>query len=155
MVRDYVEQMYEPIAMRADALSEAKYARARALARWKQRVVAAWPGVHVARVDTEDRGVVADLGATRHVSALVALGSLGGDDVAVELLHGPVGPNDELTDTSVVTLPLSGLGDEPGQYLYTGQFACERAGRYGLAVRVVPAHADLVVPAETGCVTWA
>jgi starch phosphorylase len=155
MVRDYVEQMYEPIALRADALAEAGHARGRALARWKQRIATAWPQVRVARVDTEDRGVVADLGATRHVSVVVALGPLAGDDVAVELLHGPVGPNDELADTSLVTLPLAGLGDEPGQYMFTGQFVCERAGRYGLAVRVVPAHDDLLVAAETGCVTWA
>ena len=30
------------------------------------------------------------------------LGSLSPDDVAVELLHGPVGPNDDLTDTETI-----------------------------------------------------
>jgi hypothetical protein len=34
-------------------------------------------------------------------------------------------------------------------------FTCERAGRYGIAVRVVPFHPDLAVPADMGCVTWA
>ena len=84
-----------------------------------------------------------------------ALGRLQGDDVAVQLLHGPVGPSDELTDTSVVNLALAGLGDQPGQYQFTGSFTCERAGRYGLAVRVVPSHPDLIIPAEMGCVAWA
>jgi glycogen phosphorylase len=155
MVKDYVEQMYEPIAARADTMSESNYARARALSTWKQRVTAAWRQVHVDSVESEERSAVADLGATRHVSVLAALGTLTGDDVAVELLHGPVGSNDELTEASVVTLKLAGLGEEPGHYAYTGSFTCGRAGRYGLAVRIVPAHPDLIIPAEMGCVAWA
>jgi glycogen phosphorylase len=118
-------------------------------------VLAAWPAVQVEMVASEEGSAVADLGATRHVDVLVALGSLSGEDVAVQLLHGPVGPNDELTETSVVTLTLAGLGDEPGRYHFTGVFTCEQAGRYGLAVRVVPSHPDLVIPADTGCVAWA
>src|SRR5205807_8961407 len=46
MVRDYVETMYEPIATRADAMTGTGYARARALAAWKDRVVSAWGDVH-------------------------------------------------------------------------------------------------------------
>jgi glycogen phosphorylase len=155
MVKDYTEHRYEPIAARADAMSEAKYARARALAAWKQRVVAAWSGVHVEAVHTGAGPKVADLGAVRQVDVTVALGSLSGDDVSVQLMHGPVGPSDELTETDVVPLSLAGLGESPGQYRYTGAFTCERAGRYGIAVRVVPFHPDLAVPAETGCVAWA
>jgi glycogen phosphorylase len=155
MVRDYVEQMYEPMAARADLMAQGNHARARALAEWKQRILAAWADVRVDAVDNEERAAVADLGATRHVNVLVGLGQLAGDDVAVELLHGPVGPNDELTETSVVTLALAGLGEEPHQYQFQGSFTCERAGRYGIAVRVVPFHPDLVIPAEMGCVAWA
>jgi glycogen phosphorylase len=155
MVRDYVEQMYEPMAGRADVMAQGQYARARALAAWKQRILAAWSDVRVHAVDSEEKTAVADLGATRHVKVLVSLGRLSGDDVAVQLLHGPVGPNDELTETSVVTLSLAGLGEEPHEYLFQGSFVCERAGRYGIAVRVLPFHPDLVIPAEMGCVAWA
>jgi starch phosphorylase len=154
MVRDYVEQMYEPIAARADAMDEGGHARARALAAWKKRVVEAWPGVQVKGVESDDRSAVTDLGTTRKVDVWAALGKLAGDDVAVQLLHGPVGPNDELTDTSVMTLT-PGEGDTSGLYHYTGSFTCQRAGRYGIAVRVVPSHPDLVIPAEMGCVAWA
>src|SRR5438477_4771581 len=51
MVRDYVNRMYEPTAARADAVAESGYARARSLAEWKSRVVAAWTAVHVDNVD--------------------------------------------------------------------------------------------------------
>jgi starch phosphorylase len=153
MVRDYVEEMYEPTAARSDTMSASKYAKARAFAAWKQRVTVTWPAVRVLEVDGEASPAIADLGATRKVSVLVALGDLDAGDVAVQLLHGPVGPTDELISSSLVALQPAGVGGR-GQR-YEGGFVCERAGRYGIAVRVVPAHPDLLTFAEMDCVAWA
>jgi glycogen phosphorylase len=153
MVRDYVEQMYEPTAGRFDIMTASKYARARAFAAWKQRVLATWPAVRVLEVDGEASPAIADLGASRKVSVLVALGELQAGDVTVQLLHGPVGPNDELISSSLVALQPAGGGE--GGHRYEGGFVCDRAGRYGIAVRVVPAHPDLVTFAEMDCVAWA
>jgi starch phosphorylase len=153
MVRDYVEGMYEPTAARSDIMTASAYSRARAFAAWKQRVAATWPAVRVLEVDGEANPAIADLGASRRVSVVVALGQLDAADVAVQLLHGPVGPTDELTSNSMVALKPSARGE--GGQRYEGGFVCERAGRYGIAVRVVPAHPDLVTFAEMDCVAWA
>ena len=104
MVRDYVEGMYEPTAERSDRMSKAKHSRARAFAAWKQRVVTNWPAVRVVEVDADASPAMADLGSTRKVSVVVALGELDAEDVAVQLLHGQVGPNDELINTALVAL---------------------------------------------------
>ena len=148
MVKDYVEQLYEPIAAQATALTADSQARARSLAAWKQRVAKGWDGVKIVSVETES--AVTDLGTSRHVDAVVDLGSLGADDVAVELLHGVVGPNDELV--SPQRLAMSPAGDD-GRY--SGSFTCDTAGRYGFTVRVVPAHVDLTTPLELGQIVWA
>lgn len=150
MVRDYVTDLYEPAARRADALTESRNARARALAAWKQKVRTAWPGVRVGTIESD--AAVADLGAERTVEAAVALGSLTADDVSVELVHGPVGPNGELVEPVHQAMTLSGIADGDGQYHYKGAFTCATAGRYGFAVRVVPSHPDLGAPAELGLV---
>jgi starch phosphorylase len=156
-VQDYVEQMYDPIAVRAEALTSNKYRRAKALSGWKQRVIQAWPEVAVEQLDADTGTPVADLGEVRSVRAVVALGSLSGDDVAVELLRGSVGPNDELLDTTTHSLALVGPDDSAGEgrYVYEGSFPCEKAGRYGFTLRVVPANSDLGVAIEMGCVVWA
>ncbi|MDQ1444548.1 MAG: glycogen phosphorylase [Acidimicrobiaceae bacterium] len=153
MVRDYVQAMYEPVSRRADVLTGDGHGRARALAGWKARVRAGWDDVHVDAVEC-DAGL-ADLGADRTVSADVALGSLTGDDVQVQLAHGPVGPNDEIVEPAVVPMDLLGPAERDGHYRYSGSFACGHAGRYGFSVRVVPSHPDLADPAEMGCVVWA
>ncbi|HLT17771.1 MAG TPA: hypothetical protein VK007_13810, partial [Acidimicrobiales bacterium] len=59
-----------------------------------------------------------------------------------------------LSDTEVVPMVPDG-GADGDRYRYVGRFACDRAGRYGVTVRVVPRHADLVTPAELGRVAWA
>ncbi|MGH9222660.1 MAG: alpha-glucan family phosphorylase [Acidimicrobiales bacterium] len=151
MVKDYVERLYEPAALRADALSADGHTRARLLAAWKDRVEAGWGDVRVEVVDGEDG--VTDLGGERTVLASLELGSLSPDDVAVELVHGSVGPNDELVTAGVVAMQRDGMED--GTSRYAGSFSCDRAGRYGFTVRVVPSHPDLVSPAELGRVTWA
>ena len=153
MVRDYVEQLYEPIAAQADALAAGGNARARALAAWKTRIRDGWTGVKIVSVETE--AAVTDLGTSRHVDAIAVLGSLEPSDVAVELLHGIVGPTDELVSPTCVALSLRDLGEESGHYRYTGEFACETAGRYGFAVRIVPSHPDLTTPLEMGAIAWA
>ena len=90
------------------------------------------------------------------------LGSLTPDDVAVELLHGPVAAGDEImrprwSAWSGVEAGGEGAGGSgpAGVVRYRGQFGCDRAGRHGYTVRVVPAHPDLAVPVEMGCVAWA
>lgn len=153
MVRDYVERLYEPIAAQTDVLTASNYERARDLAAWKERVTTGWKGVQVVSVGTE--AAVTDLGTARHVDAIVELGDLSGDDVAVELLHGAVGPNDELVTPARVTMKPADPGSDNGHHHYKGQFTCETAGRYGFTVRVVPSHPDLLTPVELGSIAWA
>jgi starch phosphorylase len=153
MVRDYVEVMYEPAAAAADIMAGDGHERARKLSAWKQRVVDGWTGVSVEDVTSDPHPI--DLGRERAVAAQVVLGRLGPDDVDVQLLHGPVGVADELTDTSIVTMTLREAALAEGGYCYDGSFTCDRAGRYGFTVRVVPSHPDLSTFAELGRMTWA
>jgi starch phosphorylase len=152
MVRDYVEQLYEPTAAQADRLATDEFGPARELAAWKTRVIAGWDGVEILSVETDVS--VASLGADRSVDAEIALGTLTAADVEVQLVHGPVGQNDELDHPTVATMTALGEGNS-GNVRYRGEFSCGRAGRYGFTVRVVPHHPDLTVPVELGRVAWA
>jgi starch phosphorylase len=154
MVKDYVRELYEPTAAQTEALAGDRFGRARALSGWKRRVAAAWPDVKVLDVDSDEGTGMFDLGGRRAVMVSVELGSLTPEDVAVELLHGPVVGGDELSGTQVVRLALA-RGASDGPYRYEGEFTCDQSGRHGYTVRIVPAHRDLVEPVEMGCIAWA
>ena len=72
----------------------------------------------------------------------------------VQLLHGPAGQGEELADPQLVVLEQNGPAED-GPFRYEGSRAeCDRAGRYGITVRIVPNHSTLVTPAELGRITW-
>ena len=50
-------------------------------------------------------------------------------------------------------MELTGSGDGDG-HRFAGTLTCQRTGRHGYTVRVVPKNPDLPVPAEMGCVAW-
>ncbi|GAC1373940.1 MAG: hypothetical protein NVSMB32_17270 [Actinomycetota bacterium] len=152
MLREYVEWAYQPAAARADTLAEDKYARAKALAAWKQRVREGWSAVELEGAGEET--VQPELGKPEKVVVQVHLGPLTPDDVSVQLVHGPLDMNDDLQAELIE--PMAHSSQLPqGTWCYEGSFTCERPGRYGFALRVVPNHPDLITFAEVGRITWA
>jgi starch phosphorylase len=151
MVRDYVSELYEPTASAADRLRSDDFTRARALAAWKGRVLAAWDDVQVKSVEATDD--LAALGSARAVTVEVGLGTLSAHDVSVQVVHGRVGQNDELVDPAVSTLSPADGTDGAGVATFTGTVPCDVPGRYGLTARVTPAHEDLPTPLDLGRVT--
>jgi starch phosphorylase len=162
MVREYVTKLYAPATSASRALAgDGTYGPARELAEWKQRVVKAWPGVHIEHVEA-DAGEPR-LGSPLTVRAAVALGELSPDDVCVEVVYGRANEDDELVDPCFMALspdPLapgepSGPGDvKPGTAVrFTGEISLGRPGPFGYTVRVLPHHPLLASRAELGLVT--
>ena len=112
-----------------------------------------WSDVAIEATGEDD--LVPELGTTQEVMAQVRLGALTPDDVAVQLVHGPVGPGDYLMAEQIEPMEVSGKASDGTTRCYKGSFSCERPGRYGYALRVVPSHPDLLTFAEVGRVAWA
>jgi starch phosphorylase len=151
MLRDYTEQLYEPAARGGRAMAAESFARARGLAEWKERVAQGWSDVRILDVDGEV--TAASVGEQRSVTARIVPGRLGDEDLDVQLAHGGVGANGELTSSTLVEMKLA--EHDAGVSVYRGTFATEAPGLYGFAVRVIPAHRDLSNPLDMGLVRWA
>ncbi|HWC22853.1 MAG TPA: alpha-glucan family phosphorylase, partial [Flexivirga sp.] len=148
MVRDYVEQLYVPAAQSSRALNST-YDGARELAAWKKKVRAAWPQIRVDHVELQGLGDVPQLGTTVGLRAFAALGDLEPSDICVEVLHGRVDTNDEITDPVRTSLSLAETY-EGNRHRYEGELKLDRTGPFGYTVRVVPNHQGLASQAELG-----
>jgi starch phosphorylase len=154
MVREYVTELYVPAVASTRALAGGTpaFAAARDLAAWRQRVLKAWPKVrieHVEAVTAEPR-----LGSRLAVRASIALGDLSADDVAVELVFGRAGDDDEITEPAFTALtPDPQQAGPPDEVRYSGEAELGRAGPFGYTVRVLPSHPLLASRAELGLVT--
>jgi starch phosphorylase len=128
----------------------ASFDGARELAAWKQRIRAAWPGVRVEHVESDDGEL--SPGGRLIVRASVALGTLAPDDVTVEVVYGRAGDSDEIIDPALSPLQLDGDLAADGVARYTGAAELGQPGPFGYTVRVLPRHRLLAGSAELGLV---
>lgn len=138
MVRDYVTNLYTPVAAASRTLDAAPWEQARDLAQWKAKVRGAWSGVHVDFVDAQVPDV-AELGDRVSITAEVSLDGLDPEDVAVQVVSGRVGSDDRLEDFSIANLQADGVGAD-GRRRFMGEETLGVSGPVGYAVRVVPSH---------------
>jgi glycogen phosphorylase len=147
MVRDYTSFLYEPAAAGAQAMLADGGGRGKSLATWKSRVRAAWVDVKVIDVGVDTSA--AHEGDIRTVRADVELGALDPSEVTVQALHGPIDSTGSFIGApGAFTLASSDSG------AFEGEYEVGEAGPYGVSVRVLPHHHDLVSPMEMGLVVW-
>ena len=153
MVREYVESLYVPAAHSSRALAGdhgsfagGEYGPARELAKWKHRVIQAWPEVKIEHVEADAGGP--SLGMTLNIRVHVALGGLTKDDVCVEAVYGRPGDDDEILTPAYSVLTFEDHGR------YSGVIPLDRPGPFGYTVRVLPRHPRLGSRAELGLVTY-
>jgi glycogen phosphorylase len=152
MVRDYVRQLYAPASESAVRLAADGYARARSLAGWRTRVLAAWPNVRVKHVESSGVGDTPELGASLSLRAEVELGGLEPSDVDVQAVYGWVDYQNglhEIQTASMRSVETDGLSR------YECEVPLERTGSFGYTVRVLPDNDLLATEAELGVVTVA
>ena len=120
---------------------------------WRiEKYVSATPGVdHVESTGLSDSP---EVGGGIDLRVFVSLGSLAPGDVEVQVVHGRVRGDDELRDRAVTRLAAA-ESYEGGRHRFEGHLALDRAGSFGYAIRIVPAHPALTSSAELGLVAVA
>ena len=148
MVRDYTSELYEPAAASAATMLEDNAGRGKALAHWKRRIIDGWGDVKIIDVDIDTSA--ANEGDGRTVRARVELGGLDAAEVTVQALHGPID-----SAGSFIATPAEITLQPVGDGVFEGNYVVGEAGPYGVTVRAIPRHADLINPMELGLVAWA
>ena len=127
MVAEYVRKLYAPAALHGRRFAGDDFAVARAVAEWKAKVRAAWPGVRLHRVDTPERRLA--FGTSLRVQVAVQLNGLRPEDVTVEALIGRPGPNGSFSRRAR-HYPLNSEGlTGNGEMLYTIDLTPELCGK--------------------------
>ncbi len=165
MVAEYVRQAYLPAQGKWSYLAADNMARAKELAAWKASLRAAWSDLAIKDVQVElgqasDEGEIdpnnprLKVGSKLKLSALVRMGRIRPDDVAVEIYHGQIDSRGNICDGLVVEMSYEGPSGLDSEHRFTGVTPCLVSGRHGVAVRVVPRHKDLINPYDLGLILW-
>ncbi|MDW8468579.1 MAG: alpha-glucan family phosphorylase [Burkholderiales bacterium] len=149
MVDEYVANCYLPAARLRRRLLEDGGAAARALADWRVRVRAAWPGVSIRRLDSPARQI--RYGDRVRAEVAVRLNGLAPADVRVELRLA----RGAKTEWRSYLFQPDGSPDAAGEQRYALEFAPELCGRLEYRIRAYPHHPLLAHPLEMGLMIWA
>ena len=155
MVRQYAEKFYAPAARRWDRFTGGDLASARQLSAWRGKLKQHFGGVHVESV-TDDMGSAggAKVGKDITVQAVVNLGGLGAEDLKVELYHGGLDEDGQLTDGQAMAMKQVGDAQDH-RARYEARMPCAKSGRCGYTVRILPSHPMLADPREMAMIRWA
>jgi starch phosphorylase len=150
MVQEYVERCYWPSALRHMALESDGAKAAHSLAEWRTRLARAWSGVSVESVAASED--ILRVGRELTVTARIDPAGLDPGDLAVHLYSGPLSNTGDVPQADISDMEL--IESNNGKLVYRGIIPCESSGQFGYAVRVLPQHALLPHPFESGLVTW-
>jgi len=152
MLQEYAEGFYYPAAQRYGRLVENNFQAAQNLAAWLDQIQQNWGRVRIVSIESDARDELA-VNTDASISAHVDLGALQPGDVSVQVFHGSVGPQGDITDYEIVNMTPTDQ-DESGCYIFVAAIHSVRSGLHGYALRILPYHADLSCPHLPGFVIW-
>jgi starch phosphorylase len=155
MVRQYAEMFYVPASYRWDELTASDLVRAKQLWDWRKRVSASFPDLRIEAVsdDMEEDGGRPTVGRNVRVEATVDLAGLTADDVCVQLYYGPLDEDGQLSEGDRMDMNL--VGQPNGKATYHAEMPCDRSGKTGYTVRVLPRHEAVTEPLDLRLLRWA
>ncbi len=152
MVQEYLNRFYLPCSRRFTSLSRDSFERAKDLASWRQKIMTGWAGVSVVEVTSQEAREIR-VGESLEVKARIVLGSLDPEDVTVEAYFGRLGAGGDFDERDTVPLAVTETVDNV--YLFEGKIPCNKSGRFGCTLRIMPSLERLENRFAMGLVTWA
>jgi glycogen phosphorylase len=151
VLMEYHNRFYEPALEHARRISADRFRAAKDLAEYFSRLGTGWSEIAVVetpQIPSQPLGV----GDTLPLRAGIRLGKLKPEDVSVELAYGPMDNSGGIQEPQCVRMEHQEAVD--GVSIFTTEIKLTRAGRQGMAVRVLPNHAELVQRFVPGYVIW-
>jgi starch phosphorylase len=152
-VEEYTKRFYVPCLQNIDRLRRDEAAAARELAIWRATMKNHWPEVDVIGVEA-DIGDAQPMGSRLPVKASIRLGGIAATDLLVEIYHGLLDSQNNITQGETTTMRLE--GEPKGSVaIFVGEIPCRRSGQRGFTIRVLPRKEDLVLDRfEAGLIRW-
>lgn len=151
MVDEYIQKFYIRASEQGLRYENDGYAVAKEVADWKTKVLSAWGGVNIRRLDSPSQQL--SFGEPIHFKVAVQLNGLQPEDVFVELLISRQYNQTRLDRFKHFRFECTGkLGAEEHQFELT--HAPVLCGRQQYYLRVYPCHPMLVHSLEMGLMLW-
>ncbi len=152
MVTDYIKNFYVKAEMLHETLSDNDYTCVKELTSWYQKICTNWEGLEIVEVETPEEEVVY-AGSEISITSRVRLGRISPEDVIVEVFHGILDNEDQISIPLRETMEY--IKNDGDVATYKVKLPCNQGGRYGYTVRVLPGNENLSHKFIRGLIKWA
>ena len=153
MMEDYCIKYYQPLYDRFHALNADGAAKAKELAAWKEKVLAAWPSIKVCEYTRPAASYVLSSKALYKSDIKVDLAGLAPEDVGVELVLAEADKKGVLHIKEIFGCK-PGNPDGDGTVTYSVSALPDTTGMYQVGVRIYPRNPDLPCRQDFPLVKW-
>ena len=152
MLTDYCEKYYIPQSSRFRSLADSDCAKARQIAAWKEKMVAAWGDVKIVSCTQPEASYDLSKGQEMTSEVVVETGSVDPSDIGVEIIFTALDAKGRahIQDTR----PYKLVSFENGQAHYQVSVLPERTGMYQVATRLYPKNELLPHRQDFPMVKW-
>ena len=154
MVKEYTERLYDPAAAAHVTLTANACKKAVEVARWKDNIRRDWAHVKLSEVKIHTgNGTNVTVGDAVEVSVRTSLGPIAPEFIRVQALVGEQNDGEIIHPVTIDLKQVEKLGS--GAFRFAGEIPARESGSYGLSVRVIPTHPNLIQEHELRLITWA
>jgi len=151
MLLQYAETFYAPALANSRSFSRKGYGLCRELAAYLLKLRQNWSSIRIEELRSPSARILA-IGETISVTSRIFLAGLSAEELGVELYYGALSSQGEIEEPR--RLQMRPCGTEGQTAVYCAEVECDRTGRQGYTVRILPRHSSLVHPFLPGLVKW-
>ncbi|HED36732.1 MAG TPA: hypothetical protein ENI76_00565 [Ignavibacteria bacterium] len=155
MIQEYFDKYYFPSFEKRLLLKENNWNRIKELSTWKEKISKEWPNIKILHVETNSTLTVQHVGEKLPVKAEINIGNLTPEDVEVQIYFGPLENDENPQLNSTVVMTTDNNESKNGVYNYFGNILCDKSGRKGYTIRILPKNNLLIHPFELNLIYWA
>jgi starch phosphorylase len=151
MLLEYAGNFYAPSLANARAFSAKGYGLSREVAAYLSKLRTHWADLRIEELISSNASILT-VGEKISIKARIHLAGLSPEELGVELYYGALSSQGEIEEPRRLAMEPCGVKDETA--LYCAEVVCDRTGRQGYTVRIMPRHKALVHPFLPGLVKW-
>jgi glycogen phosphorylase len=151
MLLEYAQMFYLPALANARSFSTGKGRLGKEEAAYLLRLRENWDALRIDELSSPSASILT-IWEKITVKTRIYLAGLTAEEVGVELYYGALTSQGEIERPR--RMDMAPCGTEGQTTLYCAEVSCDRTGRQGYTIRILPKHAALVHPFLPGLVKW-
>lgn len=153
MIDDYISRFYTKLATRSGLLKANKFAKAKEIAAWKEKIAKGWDNIEVVQLEVPEKLTHnPEVGEVYSINIMIDVHAINDKGIGIELVSTKLGKNN--VDTLYEVQELKLVKTEGTRLFFNLEYQLNMAGTFKYGFRMFPKNEDLPHRQDFCYVRW-